>query len=129
MISKSSLEAIQALVELAKLPKGKYEGAGSIARRINAPPNYLGKILQKLVLYGVVVSQKGLGGGFRLGKSPDKITIYEIVKCLEDMDRWTRCFMRRSQCPGASPCRVHSKWKAIREKNLNFLKDLTVSNI
>ena len=129
MISKSSLEAVKALIELAKLPEGKFAGAGSIARKINAPANYLGKILQQLTVDGIVVSQKGLGGGFRLGKAPEKITIYEVVGCLEDLDRWSRCFMKRSQCSGSSPCRVHSKWKAIREKNLDFLKDLTLSNI
>lgn len=129
MISKSSLEAIKALVELAKLPAGEFEGAGSIAQKINAPPNYLGKLLQQLASCGLVVSQKGLGGGFRLSKEPEKISIYEVVESLEDMVRWSRCLMGRSQCSNSAPCRIHTRWKAIREKNLDFLKKINLANI
>ncbi|MCH8219341.1 MAG: hypothetical protein IH892_21510 [Planctomycetes bacterium] len=47
MLSKTSKSVVNALVELAKLPAGSYEGASSIAKRIGAPKNYLGKLLQK----------------------------------------------------------------------------------
>lgn len=129
MISKSSLEAIKALVELAKLPVGDFEGARSIAQRINAPANYLGKILQQLVAHGLVVSQKGLGGGFQLGKSSEKISVYDVVECLDDMGLWSRCFMGRKQCSDSAPCSVHKKWQAVRDRNLQFLKTITVADL
>lgn len=129
MISKSSLQAIKALAELAKLPEGQFAGAVSIAEKIQAPTNYLGKLLQQLAAYGVVISQKGVGGGFRLGKAPDKISLYDVVECLEDIDRWSRCFMGNEQCSDSAPCSAHLKWKAIREANLNFLKEITLANL
>lgn len=54
MLSKTSTHVINALVELAKLPKGECKGAGSIAKKIKAPPNYLGKILRNLSSKGLV---------------------------------------------------------------------------
>ena len=61
MITKSSKQVINALIELAKLNDGEWLGVGVIASRIKAPQNYLGKMLQGLVPTGLVISQKGLG--------------------------------------------------------------------
>lgn len=129
MISKSSLEAVKALVELAKLPEGQFEGAGSIAERIHAPANYLGKLLQQLAVNGLVISQKGMGGGFRLGRAASQISLYEIVECLEDVERWSRCLMGRQQCTDGAPCSIHLRWKAVREKNIKFLKEVTLDSL
>ena len=48
MLSKTGLHTIRALVELAKLPAGEFSGAAAIAVEIDAPKNYLGKLLQTL---------------------------------------------------------------------------------
>ena len=69
MLSKTGLHAVRAIVALARLPGGAYAGAGRIAQEISAPQNYLGKLLQSLADEGLVESQKGLGGGFRLARS------------------------------------------------------------
>jgi Rrf2 family protein len=129
MISKSTLEAIKALIELAKLPEGEYAGARSIAGTIHAPANYLGKLLQQLAARGLVSSQKGTGGGFRLSKPAADISIYEVMACLEDVGCWTRCFMGWGECTETSPCCIHAKWKGVRDVNLNFLKGVTVADL
>ena len=98
MISKTSLQVIKALLELAELPKGKSEGVVRIAKRIRAPENYLGKVLQRFVHDGVVISQKGLYGGFRLAKTPAEIRLYDVVGSLEDLNNgkvvlWAKPFV------------------------------------
>lgn len=129
MISKSTLEAVKALVELAKLPEGEYAGARHIAGTINAPANYLGKLLQQLAARGLVSSQKGTGGGFRLSKPAADISIYEVMACLEGVGCWTRCFMGRGECTEAAPCSIHTRWKGVRDMNVNFLKGITVADL
>ena len=64
MLSKTGIHAVRAMVVLAELPEGVYAGAVSIAEGIQAPRNYLGKLLQLLAREGLVESQKGMGGGF-----------------------------------------------------------------
>ena len=46
MLSKTSAQVINALVELAKLPEGECKGAKNIAKKIKATQNYLGKMLK-----------------------------------------------------------------------------------
>ena len=129
MINKSSLLAIRALAKLGQLPPGECEGASSIAKKIDAPANYLGKLLQMLAAQGLIVSQKGKGGGFRLEKSPKKITLFDVVSAIEDMDKWSRCFLGREECLESSPCHVHHQWKKVRETNIKFLESINVYDL
>jgi len=129
MINKSSLLAINALTELAQLPPGECAGAASIAQKIGAPANYLGKLLQSLAVRGLIISQKGKGGGFRLEKSPRKISLLDIVAAIEDVDKWSKCFLGRKQCLDSSPCRVHGQWKQVREANMRFLKNISLYDL
>ena len=73
MISKTAKHGLKALVDLAKHP-GEFQGAASIAQRIGAPQNYLGKLLQLLALSDLVYSQKGKGGGFQLARKAEDIS-------------------------------------------------------
>ena len=129
MINRSSLLAINALAVLAQLPPGECAGAASIAHTIGAPANYLGKLLQSLASGGLIVSQKGKGGGFRLEKSPRKISIFEVVAAIENVDKWSKCFLGRKQCLDAAPCNVHEQWKKVREMNVQFLKNITLYDL
>ena len=129
MLSKTSVQIIRALVEMAKLPNNAYEGAGRIAQKIKAPPNYLGKLLQDLSIKGLVVSQKGFGGGFRLGKDPKKITLYDVVGSVENVSRWSGCAFGFKKCSALSPCPAHDRWKIVRTTHLEFLKKTSIGDL
>lgn len=121
MLSRSGIHAIRALVALTVLPEGEFKGAAALAEETAAPPNYLGKLLQTLSREGLVRSQKGLGGGFRLARPADQISMYDIVHALEDTMRWTRCVFG-TECKEDEPCAVHDHWTEIRESYLEMLK-------
>lgn len=129
MFSKTSIQIIRALVKLAKLPTNTYEGAGCIAQKIRAPKNYLGKLLQNLSTKGLVISQKGFGGGFRLGKDPKKITLYDVVGSVENVSHWSGCAFGFKKCSSSSPCPAHDRWKIARATHLKFLKKTTIGNL
>jgi Rrf2 family protein len=129
MLTKTGLHAVRAVVALAKLPEGAYAGAARIAREIGAPQNYLGKLLQSLARDGIVESQKGLGGGFRLARSPKKITLLDIIEPLEHVSRWSGCILGRSECSDANPCAVHNRWKSVRDAYLQMLRRTTIGEL
>lgn len=129
MISKSAIHALTALTLLAKLRKDEYAGAGAIAREIKAPQNYLGKLLQQLAGDDLVVSQKGYGGGFRLAKSAKKISLFDIVNKIDNLDRWGNCFLTNGECSDKEPCAVHDRWSRVREEYLQFLKSTSLNDL
>ena len=129
MISQTAKHALAALTALAELPEGKYAGAGEIAGDIDAPRNYLGKLLQNLVGEGLVESQKGKGGGFRLARSPASISLIEVVEPIDRVSRWSGCFLARGRCADDSPCAVHDRWEKVRNECLDFVRDTTIADL
>jgi Rrf2 family protein len=129
VLSKTGLHAVRAVVALAKLPEGAYAGAARIAQEIGAPPNYLGKLLKALAEEGLLESQKGLGGGFRLGRAPQAISLFDVVEPIEQISRWSGCILGRPECSEIAPCAIHDRWKAVRDAYLRMLQHTTIAEL
>ena len=129
MLSKTGIHALTALSSLSNLPNGTYVGAAEVAAGIGAPPNYLGKLLKTLADAGIVESQKGKNGGFRLARSPASISLLDVVEPIEHVSRWSRCIMGRPQCSDQDACAVHGRWKEVRDVYLRFLRETTIADL
>lgn len=129
MISKTALHAVRALAVLAELPEGEWAGAGAVARLIGAPENYLGKLLQGFARQGLVASRKGLGGGFRLVKAPEAISLLEVVESIDQVSRWSGCFLGRERCSDDAPCAMHGRWAVVRDAYLALLRESTIADL
>ncbi len=129
MLSKTALHALHAVAQLAELPEGQFRGATSIAEEIGAPANYLGKLLQSLAQEGIVYSQKGIGGGFRLARKASSISLYDVVEPIDHISKWSGCFMGRKQCSPDHPCAMHVRWARVRDEFFSMLKESTVADI
>lgn len=129
MISKTGVHAALALTMMAHLKQGDFVGTATIAKEIGAPQNYLGKLLNTLAGEGLLESQKGFGGGFRLARQPNQISLYDIIEPIDKVSRWSGCFMGRGSCTPDNPCAVHHRWKKVREEYLSFLKETTLEDL
>lgn len=90
MISQTVEYALRAVVVIAQ-----QEGAPLTAQKISAttrvPAPYLSKLMQGLVRFGIVRSQRGVHGGFVLNKPPESLTVYEVVQSVEPLQRILTC--------------------------------------
>jgi Rrf2 family protein len=129
MITKTGIHALRAVSMLTKLPEGTFAGAVDIAKEIGAPHNYLGKLLKLLADEGLLLSQKGKGGGFRLARDPSTISLYEIMEPIEHVSRWTNCLLGHGSCSSQTPCVLHSRWGRVRDAYLQFLRETTVADV
>jgi len=129
MISKSGVHAVRAAVALAQVSNGTFVGAAQLAAQIEAPPNYLGKLLQTLAGAGLLESQKGMGGGFRLARPPHEVSLYDIVEPIDRVSRWSGCFLGGASCGNGDPCPVHARWGPVRDAYLQFLRETTVAQL
>ena len=129
MLSKTAVYALRAIASLAELDAGEFAGAGDLADRLGAPRNYLGKLLRTLADAGIVESQKGKGGGFRLAMPPERVAVYDVVEPIDHVSRWRGCFLGRSRCSEKSPCAVHLRWAGVRDQYLRFLCETTVADL
>jgi Rrf2 family iron-sulfur cluster assembly transcriptional regulator len=129
LIGKTGVHAIRALTQLTGLPEGQSLGAARIAERIDAPPNYLAKLLRILAREGLVESLKGPGGGFRLARDPRKIRLLDVVEPIEGVTRWNRCILRQRECSDEEPCAIHDRWKPLRDGYLALLAETTIADL
>jgi Rrf2 family protein len=129
MLTKTGLHAVRAVAVLARLPDGAYAGAAAVAKEIGAPENYLGKLLQTLAHEGLLQSQKGLGGGFRLARPPRRINLLDVVEPIERLSRWEGCIIGRPECSEINPCLIHEQWKKVRGNYLKLLTKTTIADL
>jgi Rrf2 family protein len=129
MISNTSRHAIRALIVLARLPQGKYAQAAAVAKKIKAPANYLGKMLQALCKRGLLLSRKGRRGGFRLAREPHKTTLYDVVEPIEGLSRKSGCVLGKMLCLRKSPCPAHKGFVAALAARERFLKGTNIGQL
>ncbi|AFZ03782.1 RrF2 family transcriptional regulator [Calothrix sp. PCC 6303] len=86
-ISCKSEYAILALIELATYyQSGEPLQIRQIAAQQKIPDRYLEQLLATLRRGGLVKSQRGSRGGYLLMREPWRITIFEVLECLEGLD-------------------------------------------
>lgn len=73
-----------AISMLTQLSSGDLKKCSEMCLRGNIPQEYGRKILLKLTKAGLVKSYPGAGGGYKLGKSAKEITIYDVIKALNE---------------------------------------------
>ena len=83
IVSRSADYALRAMVYLARLDSPRHVPANEIANEMHTPPFLLSRILQHLVKGELLLSMKGHHGGFRLRKSPDQVTLFEIIHMID----------------------------------------------
>ncbi|MBV8966133.1 MAG: Rrf2 family transcriptional regulator [Mycobacteriaceae bacterium] len=75
--------AVRAAVELAAAPDERPVKAERIATSQDIPLNFLENILGELRHAGVVRSQRGADGGFRLARPASEVTVADIIRAVE----------------------------------------------
>src|SRR5947209_8517966 len=82
-ISAKADYAVRAAVELAAATDDKPVKAERIATAQGIPLNFLENILGELRHAGIVRSQRGADGGFRLAKPPHQLTVADVIRAVE----------------------------------------------
>ncbi len=107
MFSQTVEYALRAVVYLAQNPDRSCT-TEEVAKATKVPSAYLAKILQGMVRSGVIRSQRGVGGGVKLARMPEKLTILEVVNAVEPIQRIKVCPLGLST-HGANLCPLHKR--------------------
>jgi Rrf2 family protein len=86
-------------------------------------------VLQELVRKGLLESRCGPGGGFRLARNPQLITLRDIVAAMDGLDQFLECAVGLERCSDDSPCPLHDTWKGLRTQIMNYLESTTLSDM
>lgn len=118
--------ALRALLYLART--GERVPAQRISAEANVPRRLLARILATLAGAGLVRSEQGRGGGSRLARSADQITLREAVEAVEGPFGVTRCIMADRACGQGAPCALHEAWEEGQRAILDYLATQTLED-
>jgi Rrf2 family protein len=102
---------------------------GDVARATKAPESYLRKVFQVLARGGLVRSQRGVRGGFALGREPAGISLADIVETIDGSLPLYECMKARRKCPVGKACPVSAAFKEARQKMAEVLGRTTLKGL
>lgn len=82
-ITSKSPYAVAALAELGRSAGSEPVPIGELARRRDAPVQFLEQLFAVLRRAGIVSSQRGVKGGYRFARDPATVTVLEVVELLD----------------------------------------------
>jgi Rrf2 family protein len=127
-LSCKSEYAILALLELAThYQNGEPLQIRQIAAQQNIPDRYLEQLLATMRRGGLVKSQRGSKGGYFLAREPWKITIFEVLACIEGLD--VRTCEEEPQPTSADSAVLEEVWQEVRQAANSILQKYTLAEV
>lgn len=129
MLSQTSEYALRATLYLAMHAEEGPVKLERIAESLQVPRNYLSKTLHQLARAGILDSERGPYGGFRLAHAPESLRLADVVAPFEPTRLARRCLLGEGECSDATPCAAHDRWKLVSRPMLAFFADTTVADL
>jgi Rrf2 family protein len=128
-ISRSGEYALRAMAFLAGSPEGEPVPRQIISAATGIPVHYVSKVLRRLVVAGLLRSQKGHGGGFSLALPPHTIRFLDILMATDNRPNAQRCAFGWKACNSEKPCPLHPAYSILNDQFLQWCANTTLASI
>ena len=123
--------AVMALTDLAKYDLQGPVSLRDISQRQNISLMYLEQIFLKLKKSKIVISSRGIKGGYKLSRSPSSIKLSEVLFAVDEKIKTVRCnkFLKKG-CNGKSiKCNTHDLWDELEVYINSFFEKKLLSDL
>jgi len=122
--------AVMAMIDIAQDTSGGPVSLAAIAERQDISQEYLEQLFAKLRRAGLVESARGPGGGYRLARTSDLISMAEIITAADEPLRVTRCNGDAVDgCVRGERCCAHDLWSSLGRQMMYFLSSVTLDDV
>lgn len=130
VVSTKGRYALRVMIDLAQHQNGAYIPLKEIAERQEISEKYLEAILKILVSANMLVGLRGKGGGYKLNKSPEDYTVWDIIKVTEGGLVPVSCLeSETTDCPRAGRCETLPMWKEFNATVEAFFSKYTIADL
>lgn len=128
-VTKIADYGIVMLTHLASHPGGHFN-ARDLARTVQLPLPVVSKVLKLLAREGLLESHRGTKGGYGLARSPQDITVAQIIRALEGPIAVTECTDSvHGECCLEMQCPVRVNWHRINQAIHHALENITLAEM
>jgi FeS assembly SUF system regulator len=128
-LSKATDYGIVLMAQLAGDPARGPHNARELAAAAELPVPMVSKILKALAREGLLDSQRGAKGGYRLAREPEDLPVAEMIRVLEGPVALTDCAIGPELCEHETSCAVREPWQKINRVVERALADVTLADL
>jgi Rrf2 family iron-sulfur cluster assembly transcriptional regulator len=120
--------AVTAMLDLALRQKQAPVTLAGIGVRQGISLSYLEQLFGKLRRHALVASVRGPGGGYRLARPTEKVSVADIILAVDEPLDATQC-AGLENCREDRRCMTHNLWAALNEKLYDYLNSVTLQDL
>jgi Rrf2 family protein len=134
MLTARGKYGLKAVAHLAGLPPETSAMSSEMAEANNISKKFLDAILADLKGAGIVTSKKGPGGGYRLARKPQKISVADVIRVLDGPLAPIACASRTAyrpckDCLDVKRCQVRITMTRVRDAMSSVLDGMTIDGM
>lgn len=121
---------IVVMTHFARLGEGEPRTTRDVAEEVPLSLPMVSKILKALARGGLLISQRGVNGGYSLGRAADKISVADVITALEGPIGMTACTDEESDgCDIDDVCAVRGNWQLVNQVVRRALENITLEHM
>lgn len=125
---------LKAMLHLARLDENDLALSAEIALANAISKKFLDAILQDLRMAGLIHARKGRGGGYRLARTAERITVGEVLRILDGPVAPIQCASRSAyqpcrDCPDEAACAVRLTMIDLRDAIAEVLDTRSIADM
>jgi len=124
-ITRQADYAVRAVLYLAKIGEDRRAATSQIAQEQQIPPSFLAKIVSQLSVAGLLQTSRGARGGVSLARSPEDISVLEVVEAIDGPILLNECVANQGSCTFGDTCSMRPLWCDTQAELVNRLKATT----
>ena len=124
-LTRAGEYAVRCALYLTHKGEGVTTSRREIARIMDIPDQFLGKIAQQLAKAQIIEIIQGAKGGYKLVISPDNLSMLDVVEAVIGEIFLNDCVIRPESCQRAPVCSAHLVWEKARDQLRNTLRQTT----
>ena len=130
-ITRRTDYATRAVLALALDPDGQARKMHELAEATGTPVNVLEQVLPQLRGAGIVRSERGPSGGYRLNHPPEDITLGKVVRVIQGPLAPISCATRHEPepCSMEIGCSLRETWEEVRDATIAILDATTFADL
>lgn len=107
----------------------KWCNARDIATHTHLSIPTVSKILKQLTAASLLVSVRGVSGGYRLGRLPELISVADILFALDEQRGIIECHMKPDDCSLSKVCGIQGNWRIISQAIESALISVSLASL
>lgn len=105
--------------------------SSELAEQLVVPRSFLYKIGNKLSEAGLIVVKPGVNGGYRLARSAETMTLFDVIRVMEQSSYISRCLEKDAYCSrcAADHCPVRRFYQGVQEKIEKLFSSISLAEL